>query len=139
MKSKKLIDIIDNQNMDDDDSSLHKVLLPVIRRVIPNLIANDIVGVQPMTAVPIKVMVGQYEQQDGEVYYVVFDEENGDLEFSTLESFEAELKKILKKGDKCIQWVSPNEPLDFDFASWYNGNDGEALAGPKGIGEIFKM
>ena len=30
-------------------SSLNKVILPVIRRVMPTVIANELVGVQPMT------------------------------------------------------------------------------------------
>lgn len=29
---------------------LNKVILPIVRRVMPNIIAQDIIGVQPMTA-----------------------------------------------------------------------------------------
>lgn len=29
--------------------TLNKVILPIIRRVMPTIIANDIIGVQPMT------------------------------------------------------------------------------------------
>ncbi len=31
------------------DDTLNAVILPIIRRVMPNLIANSIIGVQPMT------------------------------------------------------------------------------------------
>lgn len=32
-----------------DIANHHKVLLPLIRNAMPNIIANDIIGVQPMT------------------------------------------------------------------------------------------
>jgi len=35
--------------MNDKNKSLYKVVLPIIRNVIPNTIASDIVGVQPMS------------------------------------------------------------------------------------------
>jgi hypothetical protein len=38
-----------NQPTDDDISGFKKVLLPMIRRIIPSTIAADIVGVQPMS------------------------------------------------------------------------------------------
>lgn len=34
------------------DDNFSKVLLPMIRRMVPTIIANDIVGVQPMNTVP---------------------------------------------------------------------------------------
>jgi Major capsid protein Gp23 len=35
--------------MDDNTIGLNKVILPAIRRIMPNLIANQIIGVQPMS------------------------------------------------------------------------------------------
>jgi hypothetical protein len=36
--------------MSELDPNTAKVLLPIIRRVMPNIIANDIIGVQPMSS-----------------------------------------------------------------------------------------
>lgn len=33
-----------------DEDDLRKILIPMIRRTIPSMMANDIIGVQPMTA-----------------------------------------------------------------------------------------
>jgi hypothetical protein len=38
-------------------AALNKVLLPVMRRVIPNLLANDIIGVQPMNTMESKAQI----------------------------------------------------------------------------------
>jgi len=35
---------------DKNFKEMHKVLLPIIRRVMPKLIADEIVGVQPMSS-----------------------------------------------------------------------------------------
>lgn len=36
-------------NNSNNSNNPNQVLLPIIRRIMPNLIANEIIGVQPMT------------------------------------------------------------------------------------------
>jgi hypothetical protein len=44
--------------MNDATKEMAKVIMPAIRRVMPNIIANDILGVQPMTG-PVGQIFGQ--------------------------------------------------------------------------------
>lgn len=41
--------------MSNNIQSLNTVILPIIRRVMPNVIANSIIGVQPMTAPSVQI------------------------------------------------------------------------------------
>ena len=41
-------------------ASLNKVILPILRRVLPNVIANEIVGVQPMQGPTAQIMSLRY-------------------------------------------------------------------------------
>ena len=65
-------------------ATLNRVILPVIRRVMPTVIANEIVGVQPMTG-----PVGQIH---------------------TLRiRFQNNLEKSVQRGNKHGKWVGPAE------------------------------
>ena len=41
-------------------ATLNKVILPIIRRVLPNVIANELVGVQPMPGPVAQIMTLRY-------------------------------------------------------------------------------
>lgn len=40
--------------MDDDSDAYRKIMIPMIRRVMPNMMATDIMGIQPMTGIQVK-------------------------------------------------------------------------------------
>ena len=48
-----------------------KIIMPMIRRITPSLIANDIVGVQPMFLPKEKYRIGKEEEINGEMWYNV--------------------------------------------------------------------
>lgn len=100
-----------------------KVLLPLIRKIVPNIIAQDLVGVQPMDVATVDV--GMYEDET-ETFYVIFDKANGDMEFTSVDAFKKALLEALNSepGAKLL-WVSDNDPPEFDDIVWYNGFFGE--------------
>jgi len=46
-----------------------KVIIPIIRRIVPSLIASDIIGVQPMSNSFAKFRIGKTEEIDGQTWY----------------------------------------------------------------------
>lgn len=66
--------------------------------------------------------------QDGEDFYILFDSENGDMEFSSKEALRAFLKsKQFKTGS--FEWVTDNEPVELDCIEWFNGDEDEKIIG----------
>lgn len=109
--------------MTTNNNTPSKVLLPLIRKIVPNIIAQDLVGVQPMDV--ITVDVGMYEDET-ETFYVIFDKTNGDMELSSIDVFEKALLDTLKSHLNIkLSWVSDNDPPEFTTVVWYNGFGGE--------------
>jgi len=55
--------------MDDKDKEQLNILIPMIRRVLPSLIASEIVGVQPMMGINEKYTVIRIENVNGQNWY----------------------------------------------------------------------
>ena len=99
-------------------ATLNRVILPVIRRVMPTVIANELVGVQPMTG-----PVGQIHTL--RVRYANNLTDNSAAQTSVTAGQEA-LRPFL------IAQAYSRTPYDTQTTSYYTGNDTAALEGNGG-------
>ena len=99
-------------------ATLNRVILPVIRRVMPTVIANELVGVQPMTG-----PVGQIHTL--RVRYANNLQDNSAAQTSVIAGQEA-LSPFL------IAQAYSRTPYDDQSTNYYTGNDTAALEGNGG-------
>jgi len=97
--------------MTNKPNNLNSVLIPLLRRVMPNIIAEDIVGVQPMTAGP-----------DPEEERVVLEEYPHKAEFFGNQFWVFDIHKQQRINDWVVETWGPEEQRlcwKFFYNTWY--------------------
>jgi len=116
--------------MDEDEKKeMRSVLLPMIRKVLPGLIAQDIIGVQPMTGVlddhPLKTW--EAEDQFHEIHYWVTPKLHGNIfKMKMNYSQKTEYEDVPSpEYTWCVQTFGPEQMKSNKVAGtwWKSGSD----------------
>lgn len=71
-----------------------KVLIPIIRKVMPQVIAESIVNIQPMTVPKLLMETGEGYYENGTVYYY----------WAKISVVAFDLRDSVKKNEEILQW-----------------------------------
>jgi hypothetical protein len=120
-----------DEDIDTSKINLNKVILPVIRQVMPNLIANQIIGVQPMNGPVGNIFTMNYRSQyrkltDLDQYFPMLHKFIEESKFNLYARTEEDLNYIKAGGfDKFVYTRTRLDPVE--ITKWSINNFGWSI------------
>jgi len=125
-------------NYANQDARLPKVLIPMIRRTFPELITNEIVGVQPMTGPVGLAFAMRYKYEDAALGYSQYGDGNTSLGSGSTGDRASGFPS--GNGTKEVGYNYLNSAFTGASAAWLSGNDDFALAKEDGgVGALISQ
>ena len=110
--TKQIADAVGSTNTDEAPDEVTNVLLPIVKRMLPSIMAQEIVGVQPMAGVP-KLTVGTAEGIE-HPYWVDLPNSPG-----AVFNIEALDRKQRERTDWCLETFADDDWMASSFKFYF--------------------